>query len=181
MKAMLNTSDIKKLIKATRNFISKDDNRPLLNYIRLDFDKESMTVKAVAIDGYRLSEEMATARSIDQSFSAYIKPYLPVGIDNSYVILELKDNKCIIDAGHSLVGYEQPTGNRMDTDAIVKDLESKAVLFDFNITGELLISALKSMDSSERGSISFEYRGEHVPVMLKSQNSKRIVTVARKN
>ena len=57
MKAILKTEDLKRLIKATSKFISKDDNRQILQWIQLKFDKEKLTVTAAALNGYMVSVE----------------------------------------------------------------------------------------------------------------------------
>ena len=53
----------------------------MLQYIKLAFVKDgfNLSAKAVAVDGYRIAIENAKCYSLDESFTVFIKPYLPVG------------------------------------------------------------------------------------------------------
>ena len=182
MKAIIKTDDLKRLVKSTRHFISKDENRPVLNFIRLEFEKAVMTVKATGLDGYKLSEENAHIKEIDESFIAYIKPYIPVGIKSDVITIEMVGNKCFIDAGESSIAYKQPRGDKIDTKKIIGDLESNPAICEFFIDRDFLVDALKSICEKEniRESVAFEFRGEDHPILLKSGESKRVVMVKRR-
>lgn len=176
MKAIIKTIDIKRLVKSTRHFMSKDETRPLLNFIRLDFDSERKTCKAVALDGFRLSEETSELKFIDESFSVYIKPYLPVGIKNETVTIELIGNRCFIDAGDSSVGYEQPHGKKFSTKPVLEGLQSNPVLSEIYVNGDFLIDALKSIQNKDTYEpIRIEYRGDKHAILLKTEKSVRLV------
>jgi DNA polymerase III sliding clamp (beta) subunit (PCNA family) len=180
MKAIIETFEMKRIIRATKSFISKNDERPQLQWIRLDFDKETNKMKASALDGFMLSIEFAPLLQIDESFSAYIKPYLPVGAKADYIEISLENEFCNIVVGDRSVGYKQPQIKWLDTDKIVSDLETKEVVSKIFIDNEKLASALKSIDiRCMNNPCIIEYRGENTPILLKFEDSVRILQVMR--
>ena len=145
MKALLETCDLKRLVKATAKFISQDENRRMLRWIRLDFNKDTSTVKAVASDGWKMSIENANCVSIDESFTVYIKPYLPVKVKDKYSTIELSDGKCFIDIGGSIAGYVQPKDEFMDYVKVIADIETVPVVREVYFSKALLVDALNSL------------------------------------
>lgn len=181
MKAVIRTSDLKRLVRATKHFISKDYNRPLLNFIRLDFDFEDKTVNAVALDGFKLSIEASDLKAIDESFSAYIRPYLPVGIKNDVVTIEIIGNKCYIDSGDSSVGYEQPNGKKFNAKSVLEDLHTKPITCEMFVKGDHLVDALKSIQpDAGLSSVRIEYRADNEAILLKTDKSTRLVKTVRR-
>lgn len=183
MKAQIITKELKRLIKATAKFISKDDRRPMLQYIRLDFNKESCSVKAIALDGYRMAIETAVCAYVECDFSAYIKPYLPAGATSEYSIIEVDGERCLIDIGGSIVGYKQPKGTfPYDTDEIVKTLESIPVTHEVAVSETFLLDALKSFQPDEFGKdpIIIQLRDRIGAITLRTKNGVRYVLPIRK-
>ncbi|MDP4116186.1 MAG: hypothetical protein Q8903_08625, partial [Bacteroidota bacterium] len=108
MKAMIESKDLKRIIKATGKFISKNDMRPILQYIRLDFEQKS--VVATACDGCRISTITVPCKS-DEKFTAFIEPYLMPHMPKCDVLIEMVDNNCFINVEGRIVGYRQPESN----------------------------------------------------------------------
>ncbi len=178
MKAVIDIYEIKKIIKATKNFIYKGDERPNLQYVRLDFDKDKHKVKATAIDGFMMSIEYGRILQIDESFSAYIKPQLPVGVKADYVEIDVKDGFCYITVGDNSVGYRQPDIKWLDTDKLINDLEAKEIVTNTYINNDKLATALKSIESGGQP-INIEYRGINTALILRFEDSFRMVQVCK--
>lgn len=184
MKVILRTDDLKRLVKATAKFISKDENRLLLQYIRLEFNSTDKTVKAVALDGYRIAIENASCEDIDESFTAYIKPYLPVGANAPYSRIEMSGENCLINIDGRIVGYQQPKGNPFDYEKFLKELEEQSVSFKVAVNPQYLMDTLSSAKAScgyKKEVLVIEYRGGVQPLLLRTENGKRIVLPCRLN
>ncbi len=177
MKAVIDTRELRRLINSTKGSMGKEDNRLMLTFIRLDFDKSTRTVTATALDGFKLAIEKTSLTYVDETFHAYIKPYLPVGIDSTATI-EVKDGHCFISDGERCVGYKQPEGKWLDVDDLLKKYDNTPVQCDICIDAEYLNEALKSIKYDKP--IRLEYRGEEQPIIIKKENSVRIVMVCRK-
>lgn len=183
MKAMLETVHLKRLIKSTAKCISKEDRKLMLQYIRLEFDKESMLVTASALDGYKLSIETAPCRDIDESFTAYIRPHLPVGAQGKASNIELTGDNCLIEIDGRITGYKQPKGEFIDTHKIIKDYTTADTIQTICFTKEYLVDTLNSIQfgKNERPIIEIEIRGEIMPVIIKSKNGTRLISPCRKS
>ena len=183
MKAILKTEDLKRLIKATAKFISKDENRHALHWIKLTFHKDTLTAQAVAIDGYRVSVESVSCLSVIDSFTVYIKPYLPVKAKDKVAEVCLSDGKCLINIGGNMTGYVQPDIKYLDDNKIISDIEALPVLREVLLSKEFLTDALNSLlpDSpSSRQTVMLQLREDHQPVSIRSGESVRYVLPCRK-
>lgn len=181
MKAVLQTSDLKRLIKSTAKFISKDQNRPMLQYIRLDFDESTSMVRSIALNGYMMSVEKASCYA-DESFTAYIKPYLPIGATGKTVIVEVIGDYCHIDIDGQSVGYKQPTGEFINTDEVLKNFESTPVTFKIAMNEEYLLSALTSIHKEgkiKNEPVVFEFHEAVGPAILKTKNGLKAILPCR--
>lgn len=180
MKAVIHVYEMKKIIKATKEFLSKDDLRPALQNIRLDLDKETMKLKATAIDGFMMSVEYAPLLDIDESFTVYIKPYLPVGIEYEYMDICLENDFCQLIAGDRSVGYKQSEIKWLDTDKLLKDMSSGDVVAGIYFDNEKLATVLKSFGRFDKTNPAvIEFRGVNTPILVKKGESVRMLQVCR--
>lgn len=92
MRAIINYKALKMIINALKKFVSHTSIDAAQHMIRMEFDKEAQTVKAIAVDGYKLSVKVAPLEEIDESFVAYIRPEIPVvkGADTAEIIADHK-------------------------------------------------------------------------------------------
>jgi DNA polymerase III sliding clamp (beta) subunit (PCNA family) len=180
--AVMETCLLKKLIQSTGKFISKDENRPQLHYIRLEFNKESNTVKAVALDGYKVSIQTEKCISVNEDFVAYIKPYLPPYASNQYAEIELKNEHCFITISDRLIGYKQDISNVIYNSIMQKLNELTEVTHELYVNADYLADALKSIskDKSGRRIVKMQLRGGIGPVSLETENGIRYVLPCRK-
>lgn len=181
MKAQLLTYDFKRLIKATGKFIYKEDTRPLLTYIRLEFDKDSKTITAVASNGHTLSTETANCSYIEQNFTAYIKPYMPIGANDPFCIIELSNDRCLIDIGGRMVGYKQPAGEYMEYKQIITDFEALPVLNEIHLSRQYLLDAINSFtsESIKISPVTIQIRESRQPISVKMGKSTRYILPVR--
>ena len=69
----INELQFKKLIDGVKHCVSKDGYRPILGYIQIKVNPDTIT--AHALDGYRAARvEIKNTFSIDEEFTCYIKP-----------------------------------------------------------------------------------------------------------
>ena len=183
MKAILKTSDLKRLIKATAKFISKDGNKRMLQWIQFTFDKEKGTVKAVALDGYKLSIESAKCFDIDENFTAYIKPYLPVGARAEVSTISLVDKNCLIDIDGRIAGFKQPEGDFFNYEKFIAETDQlpivKEVFFSKSLIKDALESVEESIDFGWDLKICMQLRSGFEPVSIKTNSGVRYVLPCR--
>lgn len=183
MKAFLQTEDFKRLINSTKKFISKDENRPILQYIRLDFEASLNTIKAVALDGYHMAVERANCLEIDESFSVYIKPYLPVGVKSQITKIEVIGSNCLIDMDGRIIGYRQIEGDPFNDSQVISGAEENPILFKIAVNPQYLMDALQSSKVSggdfKQEPVIIEYRGDIKPLFLNTKNGKRMILPCR--
>jgi len=182
MKAIIKSEDLKRLVKSTAKFISKDENRHMMTYIRLDFNKEGCSVKAGGIDGYKLSVESSKCVSVDENFVAYIKPYLPIGAKCKYANIEILGDNCLIDMDGRITGNKQPKGTSIDYYKILSDLEANPVKLKIMVNRFYLLDALKSMqqeDKSLNEPITLEFRDSIDPIIIKNKNGVKLIIPMR--
>jgi DNA polymerase III sliding clamp (beta) subunit (PCNA family) len=182
MKAILKTEDLKRLIKATAKFISKNDNRQILQWIQLNFNKENMTATAAALDGYKLSTETVPCFDLDESFTAYIRPYLPVGAKDIYSKIELTDDRCLIDIGGRFTGYKQPKGDFFNIEKFLAETEQIPITSEVALTRDFLVDALKSLQKDEycHLPVIIQLRDNLKPVSVKLGKSTRYILPVRR-
>lgn len=178
MRAVMDMDEIKRIIKATKSFVFKGDERPALKYVRLDFNKDTNKVKATALDGIMMSIEYGQIFQIDESFAAYIKPQLPIKAKGDYVEIAVNEGFCYITVGDNSFGYRQPEIKWLDTDKIINDLEAKEISANILVNNERLAAALKSIDSGKIP-VKIEYRGLNTGLILRYENSVRMFQVCR--
>lgn len=179
MKAIMETDELKRLIKSTAKFVSKDQRRPMLEWIRLEFDKTS--VKAIALNGYMAAIEKADLIDIDEPFIAYIKPYLPPLAGSPYAKIILDNGKLLIEAGDRIIGYEQPTGDFIDMDDTLKSLNKNAPTFKILFSKDLLEAAIRSVqqDTCTSKAITLKFSTPNSPMIIESENGVKYVLPCR--
>ncbi len=180
MKAVIDVYEMKKVIKATKEFLFRGDERPALQNIRLDFDKETKKLKATAIDGYMMSMEFAPLMDIDESFAVYIKPYLPIGINWPVIEISLENGFCQLVAGDRSVGYKQPDIKWLDSDKLLNDWQKENIVAGIYIDNEKLTKILKSFEAKDKSNPTvIEFRGANRPILVKKGDSIRMLQVVR--
>ena len=169
MKAKIFTNDFNRIIAATKEFVSKNENnfRKLYKFIRLEFHSADSSVTAVAVDGYRLSVEHAVCEC-DEDFVSYINAdtKLPGGVEAS---IEVANGETIIRCGDYIYGCCMRDGEFLDWE---NALPKGDPTFCFGVNGEYLLSALKaakiSCGKSFNQPVILEFRGELSPVILRT-------------
>jgi DNA polymerase III sliding clamp (beta) subunit (PCNA family) len=169
MKAIIEVRELKSLIRATRKFISQDENRVVLQYIRLDFLKGNK-VKAVALNGFMLSVENGTVIKCDENFSVYIKPSLPLGATNNKVAeVELNGDICYINIDGNIVGFKQPDCKPFNEKDILEKHEKIETVFKIGVDKDKFSEVLKSIEKRYvNDAVTIEFKGENQPFILRT-------------
>ena len=186
MKALIEAHKLRRLIEATKKFISSDDNRRvLLQYIRLDFKKEGLTVQAFAIDGYRLALENTDCFDVDEDFTAYIKPFVPaIRTKNSiYATVEIVGKNCLIDIDGQIAGFRQLEGDKFNEQETLDNLQRNPVSFRIGFNGQYLLDAVQAAKASvsdfARTPVVLEFRGQRDAVIIRTgkDNIKAVLPI----
>jgi len=171
MKAIINALEFKRLVDNTKKFISKYESNKLMTYIYLQVNAETKEVKAIAVDGHRISVEYTIAREVDESFNCYIKPVIPkIAKKDRYVELELVDKKAYITVNDNIMGYKQPEGVFFKTDKMIQDLEAKQPTASIWVDPRLLKEALDSALYGYNQPVKIEIRDKKDPILIKRKS-----------
>lgn len=159
---------LNKILEATKAFQSKNNRRPLYNYIRLEFHSEDDEVIAIAVDGFRMSVEHAVAKS-EEDFTVYVHGNVKLP-KLSTVDIELVDNEVILRCDGYVFGYRQPSdAEYLDWKNVVPEGEPT---FRIGFNGDYLLSALQAAKASVGGTyktpVVLEFRSSLDPVVLRT-------------
>lgn len=181
-KATMHTAAFNRLIEATKAFCSKNNTRPIHNYICLEFHSKSDEVVAVAVDGYRLSVEHAVATS-EEDFRVYVKGNVKLP-PKTTVDIELVDNEAMFRCEGFVFGYQQPLGEFLKWEDVIPKGEPN---FRIGFNGEYLLSALQAAKTSIGGTyknpVILEFKSPIEPVLLRTNEKdvKMVLPVRIKN
>lgn len=175
MKATLNASDLKRLIRSTAKFTEAANSQSIpgvLGHIRLEFSKEFSLVTAIAVEGTLMSVEHAACTTIDEDFTAYIKPISLKSVKDKQAIIEVKDDTCFIEINGCFAGYRQPTGDYFEWNHVLSKTINKPVSYRIGFNADKLLSALQSAKISAgnnfRTPVVLEFRGPNEPLLIKT-------------
>lgn len=182
MKAIIETTELKRLIKATKKFVRKDDDRPMLKWIELNFDKTTEIITAYACDGYKMVVETVKTMGTDENFKAYIKPDIQVGAKGAYASIELVSGNLYINIDGRISGYTQPDGEYLDCKKLIEGFEAFDIPADAMADPSLLADALNSVleDAYSRKRVTLQIRDGYGPITIKTETGARYVLPCRK-
>lgn len=166
--AMIYTNDFNRIIDATKQFISATNKRVVYNYIRLEFDSETSTVAAVAIDGYRMSVEHSVISNCNESFIAYIKPTVKLP-SKMFADISVDDEETKIKCGDFSFAFTIPKGDFLDWQKVIPKTD---VVYKICFNGNYLLSALQaakvSLGNSFKNPVILEFRSPNEPILLRT-------------
>ena len=122
-KVEINEIIFKKLIDGVKHCVSKDDSRPILQYIQIKVKTDTIT--AYALDGYRAGRvEIKNTCPIDEEFTCLIKPFTVKtskrGINP--VVIEQSDKKTFVEVmteyGVLRYGFDIPNDEFFDIEKV---------------------------------------------------------------
>lgn len=171
MKARISAPDFKRIIENTKRFVGLEWKGNKFSWINLTVDCASQTIKAMALDGHKVSIEYADVIETDESFSCYIKPNIPkITRHDSEVEIEVSNNRLYVQAGESIMGYIQPEGEYYKVDKMLIDLQAEPKKLTIGVDANLLKDALASIsDYGDRISIAkIDLRGPKDAIIIRS-------------
>ena len=166
MRAIIDYKEIKKIINSLKKFVSY---RTANRMIRMEFDKEGQTVKAIATDGYKLQVKVAPLIAIDESFIAYIRPEIPnvKGASMAEIVADNKGASLTVD--YITLYSNAPNGEFLNYqeayNSIVKNSPFATIAFD----PDLLADALKTLKNGKKAPITLEIRGKLEPMIIREK------------
>lgn len=169
MKAVIEANELKRIVDNTKRFVGVNDKR--MEYIRLEIDAEKKMIRAIALDGYKLSVEYAKIQDADESFLCYIKPVIPkITRSTEHAVIELSGDRVLIQADESIMGYVQPSFGYYDVDKLIKEETEKKIIRTIGVNAKYLKDALVSAKDSMRSRdiIKIDVRNPNGPLMIRS-------------
>ena len=142
MKVRMDAATFKQLINNAKKFTS--NMQPIMQYIYLEFAGDQVT--ATALDGYRITTETAKILESTEPFNCFIKPNIPkITSHDTYVTLELDDNRLLVTVGDNITGYVQPKDIKYyNTKKFVEDAKTDEPAASVWVSPKLLKEALES-------------------------------------
>lgn len=169
MKAIMEANELKRIVDNTKRFVGVNDKR--MEYIRLEIDAEKKMIRAVALDGYKLSVEYAKIQDTDESFLCYIKPVIPkITRSTEHAVIDLSGDRVLIQADESIMGYVQPSFDYYNVDKLIKEETEKEIIRTIGVNAKYLKDALVSAKDSMRSRdiIKIDVRNPNEPLMIRS-------------
>ena len=141
MKVAMDAAVFKQLINNAKKFLGSNDK---MKYIYLKFTGEQVT--ATALDGYRASVETVKTLGTPEPFNCYIRPNIPkITSRDTYVELELSDNRLLMTVGDNITGYVQPEWTEFyNTEKLLTDSKADEPKASVWVDPKLLKEALGS-------------------------------------
>lgn len=183
MKAIIQGKNFNKLIDATKLFVSKNINDHFRTWIRIEFLKDKQGVKAIAIDGYKLSIENSYCDYVEDDFIIYVKPNIRKFHPKENLFIELDGKRAYIQENDDVIGFTQPTdASYFDYAKLLQDIKEQEVLFKISFNSQFLIDALRSAkvgSSDLNNMVTLEFRGNEKPVFIRTEddNIKMILPI----
>ena len=119
----INEIIFKKLIDGVKHCVSKDDSRPIWQYIQIKVKTDTIT--AYALDGYRAGRvEIKNTCPIDEEFTCLIKPFTVKTSKNGInpVVIEQSDKKTFVEVmteyGVLRYGFDIPNDEFFDIEQV---------------------------------------------------------------
>ena len=169
MKARILGNDFNRIMDATKQFCGTSTRHKEQEYIRLDFDAETLRVTAHACDGYRLSVEHSVIGSCDENFTVYIRGgfRLPKKQDAT---IEKVENEVQIRCAGALFGFEQPdVSQRFEWQKVIpKDEPTFRIGFNGNYLLNALQAAKVSAGQTFKNPIVLEFWTPTTPVIIRT-------------
>ena len=165
-------NEYNKMMDFAKQFVAKSGvYRPILEYIRLTFDRN--TAIAEALDGYKAGQIQLTIESEE-----YGELLLPITSklkkSDVFAIISELDNEIEIKTATGKITFKKPVDKYVDTSNIYpKDEPTEVVGFD----PILLSDALKAF--KDVNTVEIEYRGVFKPIVIKSNTAQAIVMPKR--
>lgn len=160
--ARIFTDAFNRVIDATKQFVSPEGARSnkTLHYIRLEFDKETKIMTAIALDGYRMFVEHAGLAICEESFSAFIHKGVKLPRDKQAIIeLDEDKNELMIRCGGYVCGLQQPDGDFVDWRNVIPKNETSC---EIAFNGHYLMQALQAAKVSCGKTFKNEVSNEQV-------------------
>lgn len=177
LKALIDSKSFRKLMYNAKAFLCKDDNKPILQWVQLHINKEDKKIRAYSCDGYGLISLEDDCMGIDDSFECFVKPFTFKSKFNSFVELELIDNKLFVTVGETIFGFRQPKDKALNIVKLIEDRQKEEKKYSAAFDPAKLIKALTPYVGNNKP-VVLEFSEPIYPVLITSEFSKNKTMVA---
>lgn len=175
----INEIIFKKLIDGVKHCVSKDDSRPILQYIQIKVKTDTIT--AYALDGYRAGRvEIKNTCPIDEEFTCLIKPFTVKTSKNGInpVVIEQSDKKTFVEVmteyGVLRYGFDIPNDEFFDLEKVYA--AARPHDRELGLSPRYVIDAMKALNG-----ISLFGGGKSYAVFDSKENNKTAFIIRAKN
>lgn len=171
MKAKIPAVDFKRIIDNTKRFVGPEWKGDKMSWIYLTVDGLSKTVKAMALDGHKVSIEYADLVEAEESFTCYIKPNIPkITKHDDYVNIEVANKRLYVEVGEIITGYVQPKGEYYKVNEMLNGFANDKPKLTIGVNATLLKDALASIsDYGDRIHLAkIDLRGPKDAIVIRS-------------
>ena len=148
MKVDISLSDMKRIIKSSKKFVSDskyiDNGNIKMHLVFIEVRGQELT--ATALDGHKIVREHVEVAKSDGDFSCYIKPELPKGMDFICTI-ESNGEYSTVSIGDYTIRCKQPVGVYYEVDKVMKPNEFTEHYIGFNT--KLLRDAINAISTDK--------------------------------
>lgn len=173
----INEIIFKKLIDGVKHCVSKDDSRPILQYIQIKVKTDTIT--AYALDGYRAGRvEIKNTCPIDEEFTCLIKPFTVKTSKNGTnpVVIEQSDKKTFVEVmteyGVLRYGFDIPNDEFFDIEKVYAAARPHDM--ELGLRPRYVIDALKALNG-----IDYCVGGYRAVFEIKENNKKAFIIRAK--
>lgn len=175
----INEIIFKKLIDGVKHCVSKDDSRPILQYIQIKVKTDTIT--AYALDGYRAGRvEIKNTCPIDEEFTCLIKPFTVKTSKNGInpVVIEQSDKKTFVEVmteyGVLRYGFDIPNDKFPDIEKVYA--AARPHDRELGLSPRYVIDAMKALNG-----ICLFGGGKSYAVFDSKENNKAAFIIRAKN
>lgn len=175
----INEIIFKKLIDGVKHCVSKDDSRPILQYIQIKVKTDTIT--AYALDGYRAGRvEIKNTCPIDEEFTCLIKPFTVKTSKNGInpVVIEQSDKKTFVEVmteyGVLRYGFDIPNDKFPDIEKVYA--AARPHDRELGLSPRYVIDAMKALNG-----ICLFGGGKSYAVFDSKENNKEAFIIRAKN
>lgn len=183
MKATMNGANFNRIIAATRAFASGNTTRPQNNLIQLHFCRETASLEAFALDGYRAMKETSACYTVDEDFMVLVSAP-PLKANGEHVVeIEQDGEYAYISFGNVRFRTKRPEGKVLDVNKVLTDEMKKEGRHRVGLNVDYLLDACKSIKASGtafRKAVIIEIGSPLEPVILRTdRDNPRMVMPVR--
>lgn len=180
MKVQIDELTFEKMLKGTKSFVSADNCRPILKYIRLDVKAYELIFSA--LDGYRATR-IHVPKESPEEFTVFFPPFdFKASKSGSRQVTISKENDvCKIEIEtilftDTIYQFKQPTESGVDIHKVYdkQNFPKQKIVFNAAYLSQAL-NAIKGISNDVHKTAIIEIAGQLEPIIVKNKDKEFLV------